>query len=101
MAIAVLLGVAAFLCLLLAPSPVDDALAAAREKSRRYRSAALICFSIAVLIYTVVATVALSTPVSNRLASLGVAWWLVGCALVPFAAYHAWRTAQLDSDPFE
>jgi hypothetical protein len=81
MAIAVLLGVAAFLCLLLAPSSVDDVLAAAREKSRRYRSAALVCFSVAVLIYTVVATVA--------------------CALVPFAACHAWRTAQLDSDPYE
>jgi NO-binding membrane sensor protein with MHYT domain len=101
MVIAVLLGVAAFLCLMLAPSSVDDALAAAREKFRRYRSGALICFSIAVLTYTVVATVALSTPVSNRLASFGVAWWLVGCALVPFAAYYAWRTAQLDSDPYE
>ena len=54
MAIAVLLGVAAFVCLLLAPSSVDDALAAARENSFRYRSAALICFSISVAIYTVV-----------------------------------------------
>jgi hypothetical protein len=62
MAIAVLLGLAAFLCLLLAPS---------------------------------------SLPPSNRLASLGVAWWLAGCGLVPFTAYHAWRTAQLDSDPYE
>ena len=100
-AIAVLLGVAAFVCLLLAPSSVDDALAAARENSFRYRSAALICFSISVAIYTVVATVGLRAPASNRLASLGVAWWLVGCGLVPFAAYHAWRKTQLDSDPYE
>ncbi len=68
------------------------------ENVARYRSAALICFTIAVLIYTAVATLHLNLAISERLASLGVAWWLVGCGLVPLTAYWAWRRAHFDRE---
>jgi hypothetical protein len=66
------------------------------ENIVRYGSAALICFSIAVLLYVVVVTLRMSPLTVNRLASLGVAWWLVGCGLLPLTGYWAWRRAQFD-----
>ena len=63
----------------------------------RYGSAALICFSIAVLTYVAVVTGHLSARTLESVAALGVSWWLIGCALVPLTAYWAWRRAQFDS----
>lgn len=62
----------------------------------RYRTAALICFAIAVLLYTVVTEWHVQKPLSDQIAALGVAWWLVGCGLVPFTCYWLWKRAQLD-----
>ncbi len=68
------------------------------ENIARYRTAALICFTFAVLLYTVVVTLHMSASMIERLASLGVAWWLVGCGLVALTAYWAWRRALLDRE---
>ena len=68
------------------------------ENVVRYGTAALICFSIAVLMYVAVVVVRLSGPAIEGIAALGVAWWLVGCGLVPLTAYWAWRRSQLDSE---
>ncbi len=66
------------------------------ENVARFGRAALICFSIAVLLYFAVVTLHMSLLSANRLASLGVAWWLVGCGLLPLTGYWAWRRSQLD-----
>ena len=63
----------------------------------RYGSAALICFSIAVLTYVAVVAGHLGSRTLESVAALGVSWWLVGCGLVPLTAYWAWRRAQFDS----
>ena len=63
----------------------------------RYGVAALISFSIAVLMYVAVVEVNFRPTIAESLAALGVAWWLVGCGLVPLTAYWAWRRAQFDS----
>ncbi|HEY8131096.1 MAG TPA: hypothetical protein VII12_04340 [Thermoanaerobaculia bacterium] len=68
------------------------------ENVVRYGTAALVCFTIAVLIYLSVVVVNMSTMTVERIASLGVAWWLVGCGLVPLTAYWAWRRSQLDRE---
>ncbi len=72
--------------------------AALTENVVRYGTAALACFTIAVLIYVSVVIVHMSNVAVERIASLGVAWWLVGCGLVPLTAYWAWRRAQLDRE---
>jgi len=64
------------------------------ENLVRYRTAALLCFAIAVALYTAVALLHLGPALSESLAALGVAWWLVGCGLVPLTCYWAWRRAQ-------
>jgi hypothetical protein len=66
------------------------------ENVVRYGMAALICFSIAVLIYVAVVTAGLNASTVESIAALGVAWWLVGCGLVPLTAYWAWRRSQFD-----
>jgi hypothetical protein len=66
------------------------------ENVVRYGTAALACFTIAVLIYVAVLTMHLSSEAVERIASLGVAWWLVGCGLLPLTAYWAWRRSHLD-----
>ena len=68
------------------------------ENIVRYGTAALICFSIAVLMYAAVVTTPFSASIIESLAALGVAWWLVGCGLVPLAGYWAWRRSQFDRD---
>jgi hypothetical protein len=67
------------------------------ENVVRYGAAAFLCFSFAVLVYVAVVTGHLRPAIVENLAALGVAWWLVGCGLVPLTAYWAWRRAQLDS----
>jgi len=66
------------------------------ENVVRYGAAALVCFTIAVLIYVAVVVMHLSSEAVERIAALGVAWWLVGCGLVPLTAYWAWRRSQFD-----
>jgi len=66
------------------------------ENVVRYGAAALVCFTIAVLMYVTVVIVHMSSDTVARIASLGVAWWLVGCGLVPLTAYWAWRRSVFD-----
>ena len=66
------------------------------ENVVRYGTAALVCFTIAVAAYVCVVVLRMSTNAVQRIAALGVAWWLVGCGLVPLTAYWAWRRSLLD-----
>ena len=66
------------------------------ENVVRYGTAALACFTIAVMTYVCVLMVSMSTKTVQQIAALGVAWWLVGCGLVPLTGYWAWRRAQFD-----
>ena len=63
---------------------------ALNENVARFRTAGLICFSLAVLINL--------APSSGRVAALGVAWWAVGFGLIPFTLYFASRRAMLEDD---
>lgn len=69
---------------------------ALRENVVRYRTAALLCFAFAVLLYIVVIEFHIQRPLADQIAALGVAWWLVGCGLVPLTFYWVWRRAQVD-----
>ena len=60
------------------------------ENVARFRTAGLICFTLAILINI--------APPNDRIASLGVAWWAVGFGLIPFALYFASRRAMLEDD---
>ncbi|MEK6373166.1 MAG: hypothetical protein AABO58_10765 [Acidobacteriota bacterium] len=89
---AVLFAPAALLCLPLLASnrpPRLEEWAALNENVARFRTAGLICFSIAVLV---------NTTASERFAAFGVAWWAVGFGLVPFTLYFASRRAMLEDD---
>jgi hypothetical protein len=66
------------------------------ENVVRYGTAALVCFTIAVTMYVCVVLMRMSADAGQQIAALGVAWWLVGCGLVPLTAYWAWRRSQLD-----
>ena len=66
------------------------------ENVVRYGIAALICFTTAVLIYVTVVVSHLNRDAVESIAALGVAWWLVGCGLVPLTAYWAWRRSVFD-----
>ena len=66
------------------------------ENVVRYGTAALVCFTIAVATYVCVVALRMSSDSVQRIAALGVAWWLVGCGLVPLTAYWACRRSQLD-----
>ena len=70
--------------------------AALTENVVRYGTAALVCFTIAVITYVIVVVTHLSADAVQEVASLGVAWWLVGCGLVPLTAYWAWRRSVFD-----
>jgi len=70
--------------------------AALTENVVRYAAAALVCFTISVLIYVAVVIVHMSSDTVARVASLGVAWWLVGTGLLPLTAYWAWRRSVFD-----
>src|SRR5262249_27055831 len=63
---------------------------ALNENVARFRTAGLVCFSVAVLIN-------LASP-SGSVAALGVAWWAVGFGLIPFALYFASRRAMLEDE---
>ena len=87
---AVLFAPAALLCLPLFASnrpPRMEEWPALNENVARFRTAGLICFTIAILV----------SP-SQRFAAFGVAWWAVGFALVPFTLYFASRRAMLEDD---
>jgi hypothetical protein len=66
---------------------------ALNENVARFRMAGMVCFTIAVLINV-------GHP-SDSVAALGVAWWAVGFALLPFALYFASRRAMLEEDDAE
>lgn len=66
------------------------------ENVVRCRTAALLCFAIAVALYLAVVELHIGRPLADQIASLGVAWWLVGCGLVPLTFYWVWRRAQVD-----
>ena len=63
---------------------------ALNENVARFRTAGMMCFTVAVLIN-------LLGP-GDRIAALGVAWWAVGFGLIPFALYFASRRAMLEDD---
>jgi hypothetical protein len=89
---AVFFAPAALLCLPLFASnrpPREEEWAVLNENVARFRTAGLICFSIAVLVHVVA---------DERFAALGVAWWAVGFGLVPFTLYFASRRAMLEDD---
>ena len=67
--------------------PREEEWTALNENVARFRTAGLICFSLAVLI-----------NITGRLAPLGVAWWAVGFGMIPFALYFAARRAMLEDD---
>lgn len=48
---------------------------------RQMRFAALVCFSISVLIYALVMTLDTTRDVLNSVAALGLAWWTVALML--------------------
>ena len=60
------------------------------ENVARFRTAGLVCFTIAVMIN--------AAPANNSIAALGVAWWAVGFGMIPFALYFASRRAMLEDD---
>ena len=66
------------------------------ENVVRYATAALVCFTLAVMTYLYIVVTQLSDDAMQRIASLGVAWWLVGCGLVPLTAYWEWRRSVCD-----
>jgi hypothetical protein len=66
------------------------------ENVVRYGTAALVCFTIAVMSYVCVVGLRMNSDAVQRIAALGVAWWLVGCGLVPLTAYWMWRRSVFD-----
>jgi hypothetical protein len=71
------------------------------ENVSRFRTAGLICFSLAVLAHTATLALRLGSEAMERVAALGVAWWAVGFGLIPFALYFASRRAMLEDDSIE
>lgn len=66
--------------------------------ANRFRIAAMICFTVAGLTWMAVMTLRGSHETANSIAALGVAWWVVGFALTPVAAYYYSRLAMIPSD---
>lgn len=98
---AVFFAPAALLCLPLLASnrpPRMEEWPALNENVARFRTAGLICFTIAILVHTATATMLPGTPASSRFAAFGVAWWAMGFGLVPFTLYFASRRAMLEDD---
>ena len=98
---AVFFAPAAMLCLPLFASnrpPRMEEWAALNENVARFRTAGLICFSIAILVHSATAMMRLGAPVIERVAAFGVAWWAVGFGLIPFTLYFASRRAMLEDD---
>ena len=78
--------------------PREEEWASLNENVARFRTAGLVCFTLAVLMQAAIAALRLGAPVNARLAALGVAWWAVGFGLIPFALYFASRRAMLEDD---
>ena len=98
---AVLFAPAAVLCLPLFAAkhpPRPEEWTALNENVTRFRTAGLICFSIALTVNATVASLRLGASVTERVAAFGVAWWAVGFGLIPFALYFASRRAMLEDD---
>jgi tellurite resistance protein TehA-like permease len=98
---AVLFAPAALLCLPLFASnrpPRLEEWPALNENVARFRTAGLICFTMAILLHTSTMTMRLGGPASGRVAAFGVAWWAVGFGLVPVTMYFASRRAMLEDD---
>lgn len=99
--IAVLFAPAALLCLPLFASsrpPRMEEWPALNENVARFRTAGLICFTIAILVHSATVALQLGGSISERVAAFGVAWWAVGFGLIPFTLYFASRRAMLEDD---
>ncbi len=87
--------------LLLAPAALGGGaarrhdLARIEEDARRFRLAALICFSIAVTMYALVLLVRGRGDLAQSAASLGAAFWLVAVVLLFLFAFYASRRRAL------
>lgn len=98
---AALFAPAALLCLPLFASnrpPRMEDWPVLNENVARFRTAGLVCFSMAIVVHTATVVMRLGTPVTERFAAFGVAWWTVGFGLVPFTLYFASRRAMLEDD---
>ncbi len=98
---AVLFAPAALLCLPLFASrrpPRIEEWPALNDNVARFRTAGLVCFTMAVVAHTATVALNLGAALSERLAAFGVAWWAVGFGLIPFAFYFASRRAMLEDD---
>jgi len=81
--------------------PRADEWDALSDNVARFRTAGLICFTIAVVAHTIAVMMSVGAAASDQIAALGVAWWAVGFGLVPFAFYFASRRAMLEDDSFD
>ena len=70
--------------------PREEEWDALNENVSRFRTAGLVCFTVALLIN--------AAATNQRVAALGVAWWAVGFGMIPFALYFASRRAMLEDD---
>jgi hypothetical protein len=66
--------------------------------ANRFRIAAMISFTLAGLAWIAVMTLRGYHDTANSIAALGVAWWVVGFALTPIAAYYYSRLPMTASD---
>jgi hypothetical protein len=70
-------------------------LACIEKDARRYRLAALICFSVAVMMYAVVVMLGSRGDLAQSAASLGAAFWVVAMILLFLFAFCASRRRAL------
>jgi len=71
------------------------------ENVTRFRTAGLVCFSMAILTNAATLALRLGATATEQVAAFGVAWWAVGFGLVPFALYFASRRAMLEDDSID
>lgn len=68
------------------------------EDARRYRLAALICFGMAILMYSLVVMLRSHGDFAQSVASLGAAFWVVAMLLLFLFAFYASRRRALARD---